>query len=211
MMDFPAGGTVPALLAAILATLASTVSLGRLGNSTVSAVLLRICIYAIAGAVLWIVTGGSGLFVATLIICAGIVESDLRWYLIPDALCVALLAIGYWAVGPDDLVPPTVGVVLGGGLLLLVRAAFYKLRGFHGLGLGDVKLVAVMGSLLGPQDLMFAIAAGAGITGVFHVIIMRVVPSRVALVEGTPAAPLGAGLALACVAILATKGMTPWR
>lgn len=211
MMAFPAGDTVPAFLAAILATLTSAVSLGRLGNSTVSAVLLRICIYAVAGAALWIVTGGSGLLVAALIICAGIVESDLRWYLIPDTLCVALLAIGYWAAGPDDLVTPTVSIVLGGGLLLMVRVAFHKLRGFHGLGLGDVKLVAVMGSLLGPQDLMFAISAGAGITGVFHVIIMRVAPSRIALVEGTPAAPLGAGLALACAAILAIKGMTPWR
>jgi Flp pilus assembly protein protease CpaA len=211
-MDFLAGSSVPALVAAITATLASALAVGRLGNSKPPALLFRTCVYSLAAIALWFGTGGSGLLVAALIVCAGVIESDLRWYLIPDTSCVMLVMIGYWTAALDkDLVTPTLGAVLGGGLLLFVRSAFYRLRGFHGLGLGDVKLVASMGILLGPQDLMFGIAAGAAITGLFHIFMLRAAPNRVALVEGTPAAPLGVGLAVACAAILATKGLTPWR
>ena len=210
-MDFLPWGNIPELLAAILAALTSALTVGRLGNSTRSALWLRACVYLIVSIAFWIGTGGSGLLVAALIICAGIIESDLRWYLIPDTSCVILLVIGFWAAGLDDVGIPALGVLLGGGLLLAVRLVFYRLRGFHGLGLGDVKLVAGMGSLLGPQDLMFGIAAGAATTGLFHVIMLRIAPARVAHVEGVPAAPLGVGLALACAAILGIKGMTPWR
>jgi leader peptidase (prepilin peptidase)/N-methyltransferase len=53
------------------------------------------------------------------------------------------------------------GAVLCGGALYLVREAFYRLRGFDGLGLGDVKLGAGGGVWLGWELFPFALLLAA--------------------------------------------------
>lgn len=46
------------------------------------------------------------------------------------------------------------GLVLGGGVSLLITALYGMLRGKAGLGMGDVKLLGVLGLFLGPYVLM---------------------------------------------------------
>jgi leader peptidase (prepilin peptidase)/N-methyltransferase len=57
-----------------------------------------------------------------------------------------------------------VSVIICGGVFLLVREVFYRLRGVDGLGLGDVKLAAAGGAWLeftGFPYALFVAAAGA--------------------------------------------------
>lgn len=68
----------------------------------------------------------------------------------------------------DGLVAAGGGVLIAvavcGGAFLAVREAFYRLRGFDGLGFGDVKLAAAGGAWLGWEGFAFAVlvaAAGA--------------------------------------------------
>jgi leader peptidase (prepilin peptidase)/N-methyltransferase len=83
-------------------------------------------------------------------ILIALVVVDLRRQLLPDALVWPLLPLGLFQAWFLDDVPAAIaGSVLGGGLLWLVRAVHSRLRGREGLGLGDVKLMAVGGAWVG--------------------------------------------------------------
>ena len=70
-----------------------------------------------------------------------------------DALC--------WSVG---------GLIVGGGVILVVRAVGSWILGKEAMGLGDMKLLALAGALLGPIDSVYVLVlgclAGAVIGGV---------------------------------------------
>jgi len=55
--------------------------------------------------------------------------------------------------------------VLGGGVLWAIGEAYYRLRGIDGLGMGDVKMLAMIGAFLGWRltlvTLIFASFSGA--------------------------------------------------
>jgi len=58
-----------------------------------------------------------------------------------------------------------IGLVLGGGVLYVNGEAYYRLRGIDGLGMGDVKMLAMIGAFLGWRltlvTLIFASFTGA--------------------------------------------------
>jgi leader peptidase (prepilin peptidase) / N-methyltransferase len=83
---------------------------------------------------------------------------DLEHRIIPDEITLGGAALGLllpflpWRAGPE--LPPRfldalAGLCLGGGLLYLVAFSYEKLKGREGMGLGDVKLMAMLGALLG--------------------------------------------------------------
>jgi leader peptidase (prepilin peptidase)/N-methyltransferase len=87
--------------------------------------------------------------------------TDLRHFIIPDVLSLPAIPVGLLAsaiIHPDGewlrgLTSGLAGAVAGGGAFYLLRAAYMRLRGIEGLGLGDVKLAAVAGAWLGPAAL----------------------------------------------------------
>lgn len=110
---------------------------------------------------------------------------DLRHYIIPNVLSYPAVPLGVlaniavfhgndWTAG---LIESVTGAVLAGGSFYLLRAAWFRLRGFEGLGLGDVKLAAVAGAWLGPLLLAstFLVAALGGLAAVA---VMAVLPGR---------------------------------
>jgi len=66
------------------------------------------------------------------------------------------------------------GAAAGGGLLYGLAEAYYRLRRREGLGLGDVKMMAMTGFFLGPKlvllSIWFASVAGALLGGAFILI-----------------------------------------
>ena len=84
---------------------------------------------------------------------------DARYLVIPDLhpAMIVLIALP----GPAGLVGSLWGALLGGGLLWLVREAYGRARGVEGLGLGDVKLVAAIGMVVGPLCVLWVIVGGA--------------------------------------------------
>ena len=94
----------------------------------------------------------------------GLALCDLLWFRLPNVLSAALLLValawagavqgGALAPPPHPLLPRTLiqalaGGSLGAALLWILRSSYYALRQRHGLGLGDVKLMAALGALLG--------------------------------------------------------------
>jgi leader peptidase (prepilin peptidase)/N-methyltransferase len=107
-------------------------------------------------ALVWVV------FVALL--CAA-AEVDIRAMFLPDALTMPLLWAGvlFAALG---LLPVTVGqslagIVCGYATLSAVAWCFANLTGRHGLGLGDIKLVAALGAWVGAPALIAVVALAA--------------------------------------------------
>ena len=93
--------------------------------------------------------------------------------------------------GAEALVFGRVAAVAGAALLLLgVRWAYQRLRGREGMGLGDVKLLAMIAAFLGLSQTLLALFAGVVAAGVYGVAL---------LARGRPAAttrvPLGSFLA----------------
>lgn len=108
--------------------------------------------------------------VAFAFVCALVVVSviDLDHGIIPDVISLPGILVG---LAVSALVPGGVGLwdafagaVLGGGLLWAVAAGYQRAAGIEGLGLGDVKLLAMIGAFLGWQSLP-AVLLVASITG----------------------------------------------
>jgi len=76
---------------------------------------------------------------------------DLRHRILPDLITLPGIAAGF---GASLLLPPgpvasLLGIALGGGILFALSEAYYRLRGHEGLGMGDVKMLAMIGAFLG--------------------------------------------------------------
>ena len=114
-----------------------------------------------------------------------LVFTDLRERLLPDVVNYTGFALGLaisFFVKPTDgtalllanhifeFPPPApvlsfvdaiFGAAFGSGLLWLVSEAYFRLRGREGMGLGDVKMMAMAGAFLGVQRALLTILLGS--------------------------------------------------
>lgn len=92
---------------------------------------------------------------------------DFKYEILPDAVTFALAASGaaavFLAVGPD-LADAIFGMVLGGGMLGILRFAYLRIKGVEALGFGDVKLAATLGLWIGGAAMPW-ILVGASLMG----------------------------------------------
>ena len=82
---------------------------------------------------------------------------DIRWWEIPDEISLPGILIGV-ALRPLAFDVPwwdgLLGAALGYGFLWTVRVGYERLRGREGMGLGDLKLLAMIGAALGAKALL---------------------------------------------------------
>jgi leader peptidase (prepilin peptidase)/N-methyltransferase len=89
-----------------------------------------------------------------------IIFIDLRHQIIPDSISLPGILIGFFASFLNPLVTwqqAGLGLLLGGGVLYGIAAAYYLLAKREGMGGGDIKLLAMIGAFLGWQCLPFVI------------------------------------------------------
>jgi len=126
---------------------------------------------------------------------AAIAVVDLTTKMIPDALtlpCIVYaLALAVVVSGGPSLVQAGLGVLVGGGLLLLLAVVT---RG--GIGGGDIKLVAMLGSALGWKGALiaFALSQVGGGVAVLYLFLIGHAERRKTLPIGALIALIGAGL-----------------
>lgn len=108
------------------------------------------------------------------IFCAALLAAswvDLDWRIIPDSISVPGIVVGFAAAA---LLMPDVGwksslagILLGGGLTFAIGELYRWLRGKEGMGMGDVKLLAMIGGFLGWEGVVFTMFFGSllGATG----------------------------------------------
>jgi leader peptidase (prepilin peptidase) / N-methyltransferase len=108
----------------------------------------------------WWYFGPGWLLTSRLILgCALIVlfAIDLEHQLLPNVITVPGIVAGFALSFLTGLgwSSSLIGIVLGGGILLAIAEAYYRVRHEEGLGMGDVKMLAMIGAFLGwPATLM---------------------------------------------------------
>jgi leader peptidase (prepilin peptidase) / N-methyltransferase len=76
---------------------------------------------------------------------------DLQHHILPNVITVPGIVIGFVL---SLFLPPgwqssLIGLIAGGGVLFAIAEAYYRLRGIEGLGMGDVKMLSMIGAFLG--------------------------------------------------------------
>lgn len=149
--------------------------------------------------------GPTLLGLAALVFCLVLLVSalvDIKSMLVPDVLVLPALALTLvlspWLPGPG-LLSALVGALFIGGGMWAVAWLFRSLRGVEGLGLGDVKLGALLGAFLGPSGGGLALGLGAASGLLFYLLLYAA--GKVEWRTRLPFAPfLSLGGALMCLA-----------
>ena len=133
--------------------------------------------------------------------------TDFDQQLLPDAITITGLAAGLAAawfnpfLGPVEgwprLIAAISGAALGAGVLWGIGALYEKIRGVEAMGMGDVKMMGMVGALTGPSGVFFTIF-GASLVGAAWGLLM--IPLRGRSLQDT--LPFGCFLAPASLAAL---------
>lgn len=106
----------------------------------------------------------AALFLASMIVLAMI---DFDHYILPDVITLPGIVVGL-ALQPwihwTDLRSAIIGALLGGGVLFAVAWGWYLWKGVWGMGLGDVKMLAMVGAFLGWKGVLVTLFL-ASVTG----------------------------------------------
>jgi leader peptidase (prepilin peptidase)/N-methyltransferase len=127
--------------------------------------------------------------------------TDLDCRILPNEITVGGTIVGLITsalVFPPGFRSAFIGVLLGGGVLWATGAAYERLRGVEGMGMGDVKMLAMIGAVLG-WPLMLLTLVGASVAGgLIGAILLafKADPRTTALPFGSILAPAGLAASL---------------
>lgn len=120
---------------------------------------------------------------------------DARQFLLLDVftlpLLLAGLALAYFGYGPSVL-QSAIGAAFGYLALWLVSALYLKVRGHHGLGMGDAKLLAAAGAWCGAFALPIVVLVGS-FSALFYILILWALGRKI---DGQFKLPFGPFLSL---------------
>lgn len=125
------------------------------------------------------------LFACSLLVIAFI---DYDYYIIPNVISLpgTVIAFGLIVINhftgiftppiAGTVIQSLLGVAIGAGFLWIVAEFYLRVRKIEGLGMGDVKLLAMTGALLGPQGAFYTIFVGSvfgAICGILLILVTR--------------------------------------
>ena len=95
---------------------------------------------------------------------------DFKHMILPDILTYTLLVLGLWLAPVHlelSLINSVLGTVIGGVFFFLLCWTFQKVRGYDGMGYGDVKLLAALGAWVGATGLPLILLVSSFVTLLF--------------------------------------------
>jgi leader peptidase (prepilin peptidase)/N-methyltransferase len=100
---------------------------------------------------------------------------DIDHRIIPDVLSlpgIPLFFLGSFGVADVTWVDSLMGILVGGGILFLVAWVYYLFTHREGMGGGDIKLLAMIGALIGWKGILFTVFASSAIGTVAGILTM---------------------------------------
>jgi leader peptidase (prepilin peptidase) / N-methyltransferase len=92
---------------------------------------------------------------------------DLEHHLLPNVITIPGIVVGFALsfFTEPGWISSLIGIAVGGGVLWAIAEAYYRIRHEEGLGMGDVKMLAMVGAFIGWQltllTLMMSSLAGS--------------------------------------------------
>ena len=111
---------------------------------------------------------------ACLMLVLGLIDYD--HMILPDRITLPGIAVGLatqLAAPLAGLIPAVIGTLLGAGILLAVWALWWVVRREEGMGLGDVKMLALAGAFLGWSGVLVTLFFAALTGSVAGLALMR--------------------------------------
>jgi leader peptidase (prepilin peptidase)/N-methyltransferase len=99
-----------------------------------------------------------GLFFASA--CLALAAIDAEFRILPDKITLTGVACGIVLSFFSRTRTPgaaLLGAAIGGGILYLIAFLYEKIAGQEGMGLGDVKMLAMIGAFLGPRGVLVSV------------------------------------------------------
>jgi len=158
---------------------------------------------------LWLYLGPGGAFPIAAFFCLAMLVlffTDFDLQLLPDKVTLSGFAIGLavsWfnpflnGEGWGRVWASLAGAALGSGLLWAFGALYTRLRGVEAMGMGDVKMMAMVGAFAGPFGVLLTIFAGSLVGALVGVML---IPVRGGSLQDT--LPFGCFLAPAAIGAL---------
>jgi len=111
------------------------------------------------------------------LICALLVITfiDIDYQIIPNVISIPGIPIGFICalfLKNMDWQSSLIGLLGGGGILFCVAYTYLKIKKIEGIGLGDVKLLAMLGAFLGLKGVLFIIFMSSAIGTLSGIIVM---------------------------------------
>jgi leader peptidase (prepilin peptidase) / N-methyltransferase len=169
----------------------------------------------IVTAALWILiawtTPPGALLASRLVLATGLIVLfmiDLEHHILPNVITLPGIAVGFLfsLFAPPGPIASLLGIALGAGILYAIAAGYFLLRGEEGMGMGDVKMLAMLGAFLGWRAVLLTLVLSSFAGAIVGVLLMA--GSRRNLQY---ALPFGTFLAMgALVAMLSGNAIIDW-
>ena len=160
--------------------------------------------------VIWMTPPGPLLATRLILVCIliALFGIDLEHQILPNVITLPGIAIGVLLslIAPPGWKDALIGVLLGGGVLYAIAGAYYLWRREEGMGMGDVKMLAMIGAFLGWKAVLVTLVLSSFAGAIIGLALM-------AAQRGTMkfALPFGTFLAIgAIVAMLAGEPLVAW-
>ncbi len=183
----------------------SWIALGGRCRSCRAPIAVRYPLVELANAVLWVLVlkaapswgdAATGAFLVSASIALLAIDYDHQ--ILPDVITLPGIAVGlalaFVSVRRTPL-EAALGALLGAGGLYLLAFTYEKIAGQEGMGLGDVKMLGMIGALLGPAGVVVTVLLGS-ISG--SVVGIGLILTRGG--DGKTRLPFGVFLALGAIA-----------
>ena len=163
-----------------------------------------------AVAIVWS-TPPSALLISRLVLAALLIVLlfiDFEHHILPNVITIPGIVIGFGfsLIAPPGPVQSLLGMLVGALTLIVVGGSYYLVRRVEGLGMGDVKMLAMIGAFLGWQAVILTLVLSSFLGAIIGIALLV---TRQA--DMGHALPFGTFLAIAAlVSMLAGDGIIRW-
>jgi leader peptidase (prepilin peptidase)/N-methyltransferase len=160
--------------------------------------------------VVWLTPPGPLVFARLLLVCIliALFGIDLEHQILPNTITLPGIVIGllFSLIAPPGWKDALLGALLGGGILYAIAWGYYMWRREEGMGMGDVKMLAMIGAFLGWKAVLVTLVLASFSGAIIGVILMSAQKGDMKF-----ALPFGTFLALgALAAMLAGDPLIAW-